>query len=71
MPDRQYSYRFYDAGTTFINPLSRDEVLDKMRHDLAVIPVERTRLPHGAWGPWRDSDELTHGGSGEAQEGAK
>lgn len=58
MIEKQYSYRFYDTGTAFIGPLARDEVLDKMLHDMSVVPVERTRLSHGGWGPWRDSDEL-------------
>jgi hypothetical protein len=55
--DKQYGYRFYDSRSC-VGPFSRDEVLDKMRSDMATIPVERHFLFEGIWSDWFESDEL-------------
>lgn len=57
MTDKQYGYRFYDTREC-AGPLPRDEVLAKLRDDLATIPVERHQLTNSVWSSWHESHEL-------------
>jgi hypothetical protein len=53
----EYGYRFYDhAGC--VGPLTREQVLAKLRDDNAVFPVERRAIAEGRWSGWADSDDL-------------
>lgn len=56
-PEKQFGFRFYDSRVP-IGPLTRDQVLAKLRDDTATIPLERHYLGDGRWSPWTESNEL-------------